>query len=92
MAYKPLIKVIDLTTGLDWTSTTATVRLRPFGNVSGEINCSRLATSNSYYADSDIDESKQYHVMVDVGSGFLKRGVVFDENVGVDKITAVEAF
>ncbi len=92
MAYRPLIKVVDLATGLDWVSSTATVRLRPFGNVSGEINCSRLATSNSYYADSNIDEEKQYHVMVDVGGGFVKRGAIFDENVGTDKITAVEAF
>lgn len=92
MAFKPVISVVDLTTGADYTATTATVRLRPFGSTSGEINCTRLGSSNRYLADSDIDETKAYHVYVDIGSGFTKRGMVFDDNVGTDKATFVDAF
>lgn len=92
MAFKPVISVVDLTTGDDYVATTASVLLRPFGNVSGQINCTRLGTSNRYIADSDIDETKAYHVMVDIGSGFTKRGMIFDDNVGTDKATFVEAF
>jgi len=93
MAFKPVVSVVDLTTGLDYIATTATVVLRPFGvTPTGEINCSRLGASNKYQADSDIDEEKAYHIYVDIGGGFVKRGMVFDDNVGTDKSSFVESF
>lgn len=92
MAFKPLVKVIDLITGFDYISTTADVKLRPFGSTVGQINCSRLGSTNSYYADTDVDESLAYYVMVDIGGGFIKRGMIFDDNVAVEKLTAVDPF
>lgn len=76
MAYRPVISVVDLTTGDDYTTSTVTVELRPYGSSTGKINCTRLSTSHRYYADSNVDESKLYDVMVNYGSGFVKRGVV----------------
>lgn len=92
MAYRPVVGVVDLDDGSDYIASTAVVELRPFGSSTGKINCTRLGTSNRYYADSDIDEEKAYHVMVDVGSGFVKRGMINDDQVGTDKTTFVEAF
>jgi len=92
MAFAPVIGVTDLSDGSDLTGSTVLVKLRPFGNVSGEINCTRLGTSNKYLADSDVDETKAYHIMVDIGAGYVKRGMVFDDNVGTDKSSVLEAF
>ena len=79
MAWRPIIPVINSTTGVEIT-TAATVQLRPGGSPTGQIACTQLGTSHRYKADSALDETITYHVYIDsVFVGYLQYPVTTED-------------
>jgi hypothetical protein len=85
---RPIIPIIDEVTGVDFTSTSVVVELKPWGNDAGKIICSRLNSTHRYRANSDIDWTVCYHIYAN--SKLI--GKINDDQINTTKATFVDAY